>query len=98
MSALTKAGFDAGRWQAARGLDDSQPNPRGGMLDTLEQGPLRKGMSRDAVRRLLGESDGATPTTDEYDLGRSPVGVTIEIYIVEYDAQGRVVSFALRRQ
>lgn len=97
MDAMTKDLFDVQRWQAARGRFDNAVSPRSGMLAALERDHLRKGMAREAVRKLLGEPDAATRTADEYDLGRSQVGVTFESYVIEYDARDRVVSFALRR-
>jgi hypothetical protein len=90
--------FDAARWQSGRGRAEDPQNPRSGMIGALESDHLRKGMARDAVRKLLGEPDAASVTTDEYDLGRSQVGVTFETYLVQYDSRGFVESFALRRR
>ena len=94
----THQGFDAQRWKAERGRPDERDGKRNSMLEALERDHLRNGMSREAVRSLLGEPDTSTRTVDEYDLGPSPVGVTMESYAIEYDSQGRVVSFTLRRK
>jgi len=94
----THAGFDTQGWQAERGLSDDRDGKRNSMLEALERDHLRAGMRRDAVRSLLGEPDSTTATADQYELGRSPVGVTMESYLIEYDTQGKVASFGLRRR
>ncbi len=94
----THADFDPQRWQAQRGLAEGQDSKRNSMLEALERDHLRAGMARDTVRSLLGEPDRTTRTEDEYELGPSPVGVTMESYLVEYDAQGKVVGYGLRRR
>jgi hypothetical protein len=94
----TYADFDPQRWQAERGLSEEGDSKRNSMLEALERDHLRIGMSREAVRSLLGEPDTATRTADRYELGPSPVGVTLESYLIEYDSQGKVVSFGLRRR
>jgi hypothetical protein len=94
----TPADFDPQRWQAERELAADQDGKRNSMLEALERDRLRPGMSRESVRSLLGAPDAATKTADEYELGPSPVGVTMESYLIEYDAQGQVVGFGLRRR
>jgi len=94
----TPTGFDSQRWKAERGLSDERDGKRNSMLAALERDHLRAGMSRAAVRSLLGEPDTATGTVDQYELGPSPVGVTMESYLIEYDSQGKLVSFGLRRR
>jgi len=94
----THADFDPQRWQAERGLSDDRDGKRNSMLEALERDHLRAGMSRETVRSLLGEPDTATSTADRYELGPSPVGVTMESYLIEYDAHGKVLGFGLRRR
>ena len=94
----THPGFDPQRWKAERVLSDEPGGKRNSMLEALERDHLRAGMSREAVRSLLGEPDTTTKTVDQYDLGPSPVGVTMESYLIEYDSQGKVVGFGLRRR
>jgi hypothetical protein len=98
MSTSNASEFSVQRWQAERGHVDERTSPRAAMLEALEREHLRRGMPREEVRQLLGEPDSATAAADEYDLGGSPVGVTLESYVIAYDAQGRVTTFGLRRR
>lgn len=86
--------FDSKRWQSQKGV--TKDNERQGMLGTLER-HLKPGMTRQEVERLLGPPDYRSPDRDSWELGRSPVGVSYETWVIEYDAEGRVVRFQLSR-
>jgi len=96
MVAPEQRGFDAALWRAQHG-SDARDNPRSGLVPALEREVLRKGMSREEVREILGPPEGETPQRDVYELGASPVGVDYEQYVIEYDEEGKVLSFGLRR-
>jgi hypothetical protein len=90
--------FSSQRWRDEGTRNDERSKVRYAMLESLERDHLRPGMMRDAVRKLLGPPDAGTVVSDEYDLGRSPVGVTYEAYVIDYDSAGRLVRFGLQRR
>jgi hypothetical protein len=88
-------GFDSQKWKAERGNETSK-NPRVTMVGEAEK-LLRVGMTREEVTALLGEPDGNANTRFEYLLGISPVGIDFEVFIIEFDAQGKLVRFRTER-
>lgn len=89
-------GFDAQRWAGEKGKYEVA-NLRAGMVSELRDKHLRVGMPREAVRALLGAPDADGPQRDTWFLGRSTVGPSIETWVVDYGADGRVVHFGLMR-
>ncbi len=92
---LQSNGFDSKTWQAQRGVEKN--NARGGMLGALERRYLRVGMPRAEVQQQLGPPDYSEADRDVYELGRSPVGVDFESYVIQYDRAGRVAQFGISR-
>jgi hypothetical protein len=95
--ATTAGSFDSERWKAQRN-SAARENPRAGMLGNLKD-RLRPGMTRDEVVALLGEPEAKEKedTRYVYDLGASAFGVDYEYYVVEFDADGKVVRHAMTR-
>lgn len=93
---VTHDDFDRALWHAQRG-STAFDNPRTGQVAALERDHLRPGMARAEVVALLGEPEVRNATGDRYALGVSPVGVDVEEYVVEYDADDRVVRYRVRR-
>lgn len=88
-------GFDAQKWKAEKGNVTSK-NARITMVGEAEK-LLRIGMPRQEVTALLGEPDGNDNNRFEYLLGVSPVGIDFEVFIIEFDAGGRLKSFRSER-
>jgi hypothetical protein len=88
--------FDASVWKEQRG-NYEYDNPRVWMTVSLRERHLRKGMTRTDVHALLGVPDQETDTTDTYYLGRSPVGIKFELYVLSYDDENRLADFTKRR-
>lgn len=93
---MTNDDFDRALWHAQRG-STAFDNPRTGQVAALERDHLRAGMARAEVIALLGEPEVRNARSDRYALGVSPVGVDVEEYVVEYDADDRVTGFRVRR-
>jgi hypothetical protein len=91
---LQSNGFDSKTWQAQRGVEKN--NTRGRMLGALDK-YLRVGMPRAEVQLLLGPPDHSEADRDVYELGRSPVGVDFESYVIQYDSAGKVTQFRISR-
>lgn len=96
VSTSQKGAFDSEQWKAQRG-SGADKNPRVGMVVELKQKHLREGMSRDDVHTLLGEPEQRRGASEVYELGVSPVGVSYESFVIDYDAQGRVTQFRVTR-
>jgi outer membrane protein assembly factor BamE (lipoprotein component of BamABCDE complex) len=88
--------FDSEQWKAHRG-STARNNPRMGMVVELQRKHLRPGMSRDEVQRLLGEPDDRQGDNEVYELGASPIGVSYEYFIVDYDSAGKVTQLRISR-
>ncbi|XXF76260.1 hypothetical protein P2318_24820 [Myxococcaceae bacterium GXIMD 01537] len=88
--------FDAEQWKAQRGGVESN-NPRLGMVAELKRKHLREGMTREEVQRLLGEPDQRRGTSEVYELGQSPVGVSYEYFVIDYDGAGKVTQVRISR-
>jgi hypothetical protein len=89
-------GFDADLWKAQYQKNE-RDNPRIGMVSALEREVLREGMSREAVREMLGLPEQIQGNVDLYDLGVSPYGIDYEQYAITYDQEDKVVEFSIRR-
>ncbi|MCP3057697.1 hypothetical protein LXT21_02780 [Myxococcus sp. K38C18041901] len=96
VSTTQKGAFDSEQWKAQRG-SGADKNPRVGMVVALKQHHLREGMSREDVHTLLGEPEQRRGTSEVYELGVSPVGVSYEYFIIDFDAQDRVTRFRVTR-
>lgn len=88
--------FDAEQWKAQRG-SSARNNPRIGMVAELQRKHLREGMTREEVQRLLGEPDQRRGTSEVYELGQSPVGVSYEYFVIDYDGAGKVTQLRITR-
>lgn len=88
--------FDAETWKAQRG-SGARKNPRIGMVVDLQRKHSLEGMSRDDVRKLLGEPDQREGTSEVYELGASPFGPSYEYFVLDYDAGGKVTQARLTR-
>ncbi|WP_164017042.1 outer membrane protein assembly factor BamE [Pyxidicoccus trucidator] len=88
--------FDSELWKAQRGTG-ADKNPRVGMVVELKKKHLREGMTREDVQKLLGEPDQRRGTSEVYELGMSPVGVSYEYLVIDYDGQGKVMRFRVTR-
>lgn len=88
--------FDSRLWQGQRG-SNALDNPRVTLVIPLERQHLKPGLPRTEVIKLLGEPDRQLPNSDHYKLGASPVGVDFETYVIDYDDQGRVLRYGIRR-
>lgn len=93
---ISTSGFDDVLWRDQY-QKFNHDNPRSGMISDLEQEVLRKGMSQETVREILGPPEQTEGNMDLYDLGASPVGVDYEQYVIEYDDDQKVVRFFIRR-
>jgi len=89
--------FDQSQWMhAAR--DGAGESPRGPMAEDLRRRLLRKGMSKDEVRRLLGKSDNseadeAAGHQDTYYLGHwSSLSIDGDALLIHYDKRGKIVA------
>ena len=51
-------------------------------------------MSKRAVLNLLGPPDTTREAGEVYYLGRSPYGVSYEVYVIQYDEQDRLARFS----
>ncbi|MFP2906158.1 hypothetical protein ACLESD_14055 [Pyxidicoccus sp. 3LFB2] len=95
--ATSQAGaFDSEQWKAQRG-SSADKNPRVGMVVELKQKHLREGMTREDVQKMLGEPDQRRGTSEVYELGVSPVGVSYEYFVIDYDGHGKVMRFRVTR-
>jgi hypothetical protein len=89
--------FDAKVWTAH--VAGEKDGPRSRMLSDLLTNRLRKGMSREQVRALLGKPDSQSQwdrehDNDGYDLGHvGPFGVDPSVLTIQYDKGGRVLTF-----
>ena len=83
--------FDRAVWLRNRSCD-AENNPRARMYDDLARNHLRRGMSRAAVRRLLGEpAPGRAAAVLEYPLGyASGFKIDCDYLYVEFDRSGRL--------
>ncbi|MBD1867984.1 hypothetical protein H6F95_11865 [Cyanobacteria bacterium FACHB-471] len=93
---ISIGGFDADLWKA-QFRENKRDNPRIRMVPALEREVLRKGMSRETVREILGLPEQVQGNVDLYDLGVSPYGIDYEQYAITYDQENEVVEFSLRR-
>lgn len=93
---ISTTNFDAALWRAQY-KSFERDNPRIGMISVLEREVLQKGMTKEAVREILGPPEQTRDNIDLYDLGISPFGVDYEQYVIEYDSDNKVVRFFIRR-
>ncbi|MCP3142458.1 hypothetical protein [Pyxidicoccus xibeiensis] len=96
MSTSQKGAFDSEQWKAQKG-SGARNNPRVGMVVDLQRKHTLEGMSRDDVRKLLGEPDRQHGTSEVYELGASPFGPSYESFVIDYDAGGKVTQARLNR-
>lgn len=94
-TAMNDAGFDSDAWKAQRGVG-ARENTRATLVPALSRS-LRKGMTREEVRQLLGEPDARTEKADIYRMGIAPFGIDQESYQILYDAQGSLTEHRLSR-
>ena len=85
--------FDREAWAAQSGNATGE-NPRLAMVSAAREAGLERGASRDDVRDLLGEPDGAGADTDTWFLGRDDMAADFRILRVAYDFDGRVTRIA----
>lgn len=91
-------GFDAELWKAQHDSEAlEQENPRIDMVAALTRDHLEAGAERDDTRRLLGPPEFQEGEIDVYELGRSPMGVSYEQLVIEYDDDDELVRAFLRR-
>lgn len=89
--------FNRSIWLQAANRDDSK-NPRGPMADDLCRRYLRQGMTKSAVRKLLGRSGNSEHhdergDVDYYNLGAWGLFPIDPSYlVVQYDKAGLIVS------
>lgn len=89
--------FEQAKWKSAV-TDREGRNPRGPMAGDLRRRFLKKGMSKKAVRALLGEpdnseSDEMAGNVDRYFLGHwGPMSIDGDYLIIHYDQSGGIVS------
>jgi hypothetical protein len=88
-------GFDSRKWKAEE-HNTSRNNPRIGMVVPLMK-ILRVGMTRSEVAEFLGAPDNATDNKIEYELGASPYGIDYETFFLEFDGNGKLESFRIKR-
>lgn len=82
------ADFDSQAWSAGRPASQAGASPRLAMAETLVAGHLRAGMTRQAVKSLLGAPDFQDDTRDVWDLGFPPMRMDMATLVVDYDAAG----------
>src|SRR5262249_51200547 len=95
MTTLTAGDFDSDKWKALRS-STARNNPRAGMVSDL-QPQLRPGMTRDEVVTLLGEPEVKEGARYVYSIGTSAFGVDYEYFVVEFDADGKLLRHMITR-
>jgi hypothetical protein len=91
------APFDRARWTSGAGDECKADNPRPGMITAAEHAGMRYGAPRDDIRRLLGEPDGETASSDSYGLGLEPRGADCMRMVIAYDADDLVDTITFAR-
>ena len=88
LAAGESAAFDGAAWRAAKGQVGAG-NPRGSMLDALEQSHSIAGKTRGEVHALLGLPDLRERRAEHYALGDA--GDCTD-YVVDYDSANHAVG------
>lgn len=80
-----RGGFDSELWKSPAGHSEDTDNPRAGLVIELMDGLLPMGTPRAEVLEMLGPPDFESGTGEFYVLGRSPYGIDLEYFVVEYE-------------
>jgi hypothetical protein len=87
--------FDSSKWKALRNSSE-RDNPRSRMLGDLKK-ELKPGMTQAEVVALLGEPETKEGARYIYAIGASAFGVDYEYFVVEFDANGKLLRHSITR-
>jgi hypothetical protein len=90
--------FVESKWKKEPAGSDVFECYRGGMAADLQNRVLTKGMTRDAVRQLLGEPNKEASGALEYNLGFcSKVGVDLDTLDIDFDERNELQHVRVRQ-